>query len=47
MEITNDDNGILVNTDNDQYEEEADQKNNYVDILEFGIENAPDPSSTK
>ena len=44
--MKSDDNDATVDIDEDNYEFETDHNHNYMDILEFGLENAPDPSST-
>ena len=45
-EITSDDNYTIVDTNEYQFEVEAYQNHNYVDILVFGMNNAPYTYST-
>ena len=41
--MMSDDNDTIVDTDYDQSEAETDHNHTYVDIMAFGLENAPDP----
>ena len=45
-DMKSDDNITTIDIYKDNYEFETNQNHNYVDILESGLENAPDPSST-
>ena len=40
--IMSDDNDTIIDTEDNQSGVETDQNHNYIQILEFGIENAPD-----
>ena len=44
--MTSDYNDKIVDTENDQSEVETYHNHTYVEILTFGLENAPYPSST-
>ena len=46
VEITSYENDKIVDTYDNQSEVETDNNHTYVDISEFGLENASDPSST-
>ena len=46
VEMKSDENDTTVDIDDNQYEVEADHNHNYVDILEFGLEDTSYPSST-
>ena len=44
--MKSDENDTIKDTDNNKSEVETDNNHTYVDISEFGLENASDPSST-